>query len=754
MENNVKLNDSCYLITQEIPTNLLVKDKEEAINHIIIIDVSGSMYYDLPEIRKNLKNKISTLVKPKDSITIIWFSGKNEAGVLKENVRISSLKQLGELNDAIDRFLKPIGMTAFAKPFELANDAIERMQTINQNELYSIVFMSDGYCNDTSWENVKNALNKISNKLTSATIVEYGFYSDTKRLTEMAEILGGCKINCSGFEDYDIIIGNNFNKIINGRKKITINIEGQCLHDFAFSVDNDGTVLVYLIRNNSVVVNEGTKNINYFSSNSVGVESTDETLLYAAAYVLSDKLMDYNNVEKIMAILGDNFLYKMLSSAYGKQKLNIFKTNLCNCVIDESKRFIEGREKIKPINDNAYCLMNLINDLGTMENCLFFPNHESFNYNRIGRKKVAVGSKLNDSDQQRLSEAKNVAEASALLKEFEDKKIDLEFINTNPDRGYPLNALVWNSSRANLSVLCKIDGIAKLPKNKYNIDEIASFKYNTFTLIKDGIVNLSMLPVNYSLPLEQLLIKNSVEFDLTYDDKITSVPDFIIIDLSSLPIINRGMVHNISANQLGELEWLLLKIQGENKVFDYYRKSLFPKESKSFADMLGVECADWLKEIGITDYNGFAPKVESVPSTDVYMSVNLNTKIKGLSSIPKVEDVLAKMAKAGTTLKTSEWLMAGAIKDYAMQIDTDIYKALPAEQQKIVLGNYLTKKSDELNKLRRMTLKEIAKIKFGLILSKKWFSEFKSFDENQLSLNLDGQSLEITFSLEEKEEKI
>ena len=51
-------------------------------------------------------------------------------------------------------------------------------------------------------------------------------------------------------------------------------------------------------------------------------------------------------------------------------------------------------------------------------------------------------------------------------------------------------------------------------------------------------------------------------------------------------------------------------------------------------------------------------------------------------------------------------------------------------------------------------MQEIAQIKFALILSKKWFTEFKSFDENQLSVNFDGKDLDFTFALTEKEEKI
>jgi hypothetical protein len=214
------------------------------------------------------------------------------------------------------------------------------------------------------------------------------------------------------------------------------------------------------------------------------------------------------------------------------------------------------------------------------------------------------------------------------------------------------------------------------------------------------------------------------------------------------------MVRTISAKSLALQEWELVKLQGDKKVYDYYRKSLFPKTSKSFLELgLTQECVDWLKEIGITDFNGFAPKVVEEESTDFYLSVNLATKIKGLSSLPKVEDVVAKI-KSGASLKLNEWVMADAIKKYLTQLDSDMYKSLGEEQQKGVLKTYLETKSGILNKQRRKVLQEIAQIKFALILSKKWFTEFKTFDENKLSLKLDGQDLEITFDLSEKEVKI
>lgn len=756
---NVKISVGYYLVSQPINTGVAVQVTKKT-NHIIVIDCSGSMSWQLQFIRTQLKNKLTNLMNEGDTITIIWFSGSRDAGILVEEVEVKSLKTLQDLNTAIDRWLKPVGMTAFFKPLVLAKEAIGRISAHRPNSVFSLMFLTDGYNNDCPWNDVKDALKALENDIASSTFVEYGYYADSQKLTEMAAIMGGQKISCDGFDDYEPVFDKMISKNYGGGQKIVVNLPNGSSSDFAFSVGDDGSILLYNIISDSesslhlkVMVDSSVKEIYYFTTTPLGdvEQNIPLTAMYAATYVLSDKLLN-DDAEKIVAAIGDNYYYKMLSNAFGKQKLNAFKSSIKECVTDISKRFLNGKGTVV-IDDNAYCLMNLIDDLGSMEDCLFFPGHESWNYKRIGRQRVAVGSKLTEKDHEKLSTATNAAEMLKVAQELAENKIDLEFTNTNPNRGYHLNSLIWNKERANLSVLCKIDGIAKLPKNKFGIDEIATYKYNTYTLIKDGILNVTLLPVNWSPELSELLTKNGVKFTCDYD-KTTLAPSYLVIDLASIPIINRGMVKGISAVELAKQEWQLIKIQAMDKVYKYYRTALFPKESKGFIEMLGQETADWLKEIGITDYNGFAPKVEMVESTDFYMSVNLITKIKGLSSLPKVEDVIAKMKDAKAVLKPAEFLMANAIKDFTLQLESAIYKALPTDQQEEVLRTYLVGKTDELNKLRRNALREIAKIKFSLILSKKWFLEFKTFEENKLNINLDGQNLDITFDLCEKEEKI
>jgi len=743
MKKHVKIDENYFLTTQEINSEVTVEVAKKT-NHIFVVDVSYSMYYDLPKIKTQLKNKLSNVMRDGDTISIVWFSGSRDCGILKEEVEVKSLKTLSDLNDAIDRWLRPVGCTAFGPPLELVHDIIGRISANRPDSIFSMIFLTDGYNNDCPWNQVIDGLKVLETELAAATFVEYGYYADTRRITEMASIVGGEKVSTSDFDEFEPVFDAKISSEIMGGKKTIVYIPDAHLYDFAFSVGTDGSVLLYNIGDGEILVNQSVKEIHYFAPTAVGEEHAPLTSLYAAIYVLSDKLLN-EDAEKIFYALGDNHYYKMLVNAFGKQKLNTFKTAIKECIVDNAKRFPEGQATILPVPDDAYCLMNLIEDLSNTEGCVFFPNHDEFNYKRVGAKRVQRGEDLSAADKKRLAEAKDVAEITKITEELKEKNVRVDFKASNPDKGYALTDLVWNSERANLSVRIRIDGEAILPENKFDINKVASYKYKTFTIIKDGIVNIKKLPVLWVPELQNILVKNGVGFTM---DEGTC-----IIDLTSIPLVNRGMVKAISAEALAEKEWQFKKLQGDKKVYDYFRKELFPKTSKSFVELLGQEAADWLKTVGITDYNGYNPLTDKGETSDSYMSVNLATKIKGLSGLPKVVDVQKKL-ESGAPLKVNEYVMADALRKYNAQMESDIYLSLGEEQQRGVLKTYLETKSDILNKQRRKVLQEIAEIKFALILSKKWFTEFKSFDENVLNLTLDGQELTFTFDLNEKEVEI
>ena len=205
---NVKLDENYYLVSKEVNSTVTVEVAKKT-NHIFVVDVSGSMSGDLQQIRTQLKNKLSNLMKEGDTISIVWFSGSRDAGILKEEVEVKSLKTLSDLNDAIDKWLRPVGLTAFLKPLQLVKELIGRIRTNRPDGVFSMIFLTDGYNNDCPWNEVTKALKDLENDIVSSTFVEYGYYADSRRLTEMASILGGEKISCDGFDEFEPVFASN-----------------------------------------------------------------------------------------------------------------------------------------------------------------------------------------------------------------------------------------------------------------------------------------------------------------------------------------------------------------------------------------------------------------------------------------------------------------------------------------------------------------------------------------------------------------
>jgi len=115
------------LVTKQIKSTQLKVDTLIPTHRILAIDCSYSMSSDLPKIRTMLKNKLPTMILPQDTLSIIWFSGRGQCGTLFEGTKLDTLQDIQRVNEAIDRFIKPIGMTGFKTPLELVNDIIDRL---------------------------------------------------------------------------------------------------------------------------------------------------------------------------------------------------------------------------------------------------------------------------------------------------------------------------------------------------------------------------------------------------------------------------------------------------------------------------------------------------------------------------------------------------------------------------------------------------------------------------------------------------
>ena len=129
---------SLYLTEYAIQKKKKKTEVHEATNHVFCCDISGSMYDSLPLMRKQLKNRIPSVVDKDDTVTIIVFSGKKECVVLKELVKVNDINDLKALNTAIDKFMVPTGCTCFLDP------VVETTKLINKNNhgTFSWIFLS------------------------------------------------------------------------------------------------------------------------------------------------------------------------------------------------------------------------------------------------------------------------------------------------------------------------------------------------------------------------------------------------------------------------------------------------------------------------------------------------------------------------------------------------------------------------------------------------------------------------------------
>lgn len=594
----------------------------------------------------------------------------------------------------------------------------------------------------------------LEKDLSASTFVEYGYYADSKAIAQMAELIGGEKVEAEQFDEYDVVFENKLQKTYGSSKKTLVSIPADRVFDFAFTVTPSNEIILYGVTDDQVLVPEDTISLMFFAKkpNSTFVyeyENKPEVnkLVYTSLYVLTEKLQnDY--ADEIFKVLGDKNLYDVFTNAYGKQKLFNFKNMVKECVFDHTKQFLKGRVKNLVMDENAYCVMNFVSDLTNDENALVYPLHDEFTYKRIGAKKVAAGStgELNESQKALLAGAKNVDELKAITDSIAQTAEDVvKFEYNDKTKGYSISNLVWSSERANLSINVKFDGYVNLPKNKFGIDKIDTFIFRNYTIIKDGILNITKLPVTLSKATFALFQSHGL-----IDSTESYLPmKTYVVDFSSLPIINKKMVKTISAKKLGEMEYSLLKLQGLAKAYKYFGELHFPKVSTGFIEKYGADAEVWLKELGITTFNGFNPKLLTEKSTDFYMAVELNTKIAKLSALPTVASVIKKIDE-GKVLTPADELLKVAIDDYKTQINSSLYKSLKDEKLKNdVLENWLKTVNKAVSDQRKQLLQEIAQIKFSLILSKKWFTEFKSFEEDTLVQKIDGKDLTFKFELTE-----
>lgn len=763
---SLQVADKFFLNRQSIAITAPPKPVDLPVNHIVVIDCSGSMYGDLPEIRSQLKNRLPSLLRDEDTISILWFSGRDQFGVLIEDYEVATAQDLSNLNKAIDRFLKPMGLTGFKQPLEESKAVIERITKKRPGGIFSLFFMSDGYDNQWRENEILSAMEAMSDQLASAAVVEYGWYANRPLLTKMAERVGGNMLFAENFMQYDPLFEGAMKRRIQGGKKVEVKLDDIPLYGLVYGM-REGEILTFACPMDAkVLVPEGLDEIYYFTGAAFGkversifdaVVGPWHPAMYAAVSMFSQRMLS-NEVFKILKVLGDVRLVKQFTNCFGKQAYSNFQAEASTAVFDTKKRFVEGYDPNAVPREDAFTVVDLLHVLAEDEGNLFYPNHPLFEYKRTGRKAIQSSTVLNEAEADKLAEitaklatTREPAKIKALQDEInaivEKKDEGLVFEATDRDAGMPVSRLVFNEKRPNVSAQVTYAGTVKLPDNSHKKvpNPFPTKIVRNYTVIRDGIINVGVLPVTLTRDTWSKLIAEDVVSGEWSADHVFE------IDLKAIPVINRKMVKEVSAKELFENEYKLTKLEAAQKVFKYFKdESVGKGASDDWKVMYGDEAAAWLDGLGFKGY-GFSPKTVLSEATDFYLGKELTVSIKGLSSLPPVKDVIAKI-DGKKKLTAREALLVPAIEEIREFFNSKVFKG--STNQASLLKVWIEDKAKEAIRQTRELRRTLSQIKFAIVVGQTWPKEFTSLDDNEMSLTVDGDEIACTLTMKEVEVKI
>lgn len=684
---------------------------------IFLVDVSGSMYGDLPYLREEFKNKIVTSLNQGDTLSIIYYSSNGDYGfILKRFKYDGDIDSLQKAQKSID-MLRDRNLTGFVDPLNLAIELAKEIKNTTSNAV-SIIFMSDGYENQNSKYKVITATKELSKYTDNGVVVEFGNYANHNLLMEMSSELGGQFVYAKDFQAYNIEAMNAINGNVVGKYN---DFTSDAKYVFSY---NESGVTLYNSDNGNYRIPENVTTVFALDNSKNGTTnsfSKEEKMdLFGLLYVA---VLKGNSVLvwDVLCALGDVDIIDRYSAAIGKQKLNEFLTYLKEAFNNPFLLYSKGEDRNYLPDENAFCLLDLLNLLQNGDN-YFDTSHPQFSYNRIGRKKVQ--KTVSESDiLEKLKNVGSLEDAKTLLATEPTK--ELFFVKTGTLQNKFSN-LVFNTSRANISVRCTYGGYVEVPRNSFNIPpNVQTYIHRNYTIVKDGVVNFEILPVKLDQrTFAELQRNNMVDGDYTNET--------VLLDISELPVVNRAMTKELSVEDYVSLSYQYLTKQAWLKVFNHHIKELCPKQSEAFVARFGQEGADWLKEIGITEFNGFSPKSVYAESTDFYYCPTLDCSLKG-KTLPTVTKAIEAMEK-GKLNSLGVQLMAQALEQISLFLDADDYKN--AIDKDKVFEIWLKQRKTELTNDKQDLEYRIAQMVTTKLLSKSEWADAEKIVDGKVNITI------------------
>lgn len=696
--------------------------KRDPVNHIWIYDRSGSMYGLLDRLVEDLIERVKK-IPVGDTVTLGWFSSEGKRNFILKGFKITESKDYSILEKSLRSNNTTIGCTCFSEILKDTKQVIEDLSVFSSN--FALCFFTDGYPVVSNYRSeiseIFTAVEELNSKVTAALLIGYGDYYNKQLMSEMAEKIGGSLTHSANLPSFSISL-DSFIGTAQESKKLAVKLDNDITKDTSVFNINGNNINIYSVdANREVKIScaDDEKTSVYVLTDikpkgiAISLKSADsfEKALYAAAFLLIQKTKTDMAID-ILGYLGDKKLIDLVVNSYTNAEYGVAEEAVKEAMLDPSKRYLDGKvpDYVPPVD--AFCLLDLIDILSADKEAYFYPRHEAFIYKRIGKQSVP----------------------------------DEKFPKFNADKGNTasFSDIVWNETKLNLSLRAFLTGDIDLPAEarKYGLaNPYPTYQFRNYTFVKDGILNVTRVPVTLSEGTYNTLVtKKMIDMSVLPTDSDGKYAPWgkeqvYFLQLDRIPIVNRKIAEGkTSATELCKLVLQEHRIKASLKALKFFKDKDYPEKvvTAETAKTYIEKQQAFLEGIGINTKTGaYEPTVTESEATDFYMAKEFSIKVKGLSSLPKIDVVTAKL-KDDKKLTTSDVLVAAGITLYQSEKNPSL--------------DWFASKIAEFNISLQKTRRQIQETKFAVLLCKRWFDEFNSRDENKLML--DG--FEFTVSLTEK----
>lgn len=376
-------------------------------HHILLADVSGSMYGNISMLKQKILQTIQQLAKVEGNyVSIITYSGHREAKRVISGVKCDEMSYgMANIYDVVERELYTKSVTVMSEPLEQSIEITKALANICNK--HHIALFTDGCLVPTSWSTATERekcfdiaeICKKENIFLNA--IGFGQYYDRSFLKELINRAGnGAVVHIDEVKNYTDAILGMISKV-NNEAIVSVDVEaiGGSLFNISNSTmgnklniknfDNSKPMIIACIDCNSVLVNGET--ISLDKSLHAGMLTSDDFCYSLAKYYMNEE--DVDNAEFVIKALGDVALYEAIQDSYSFIEKGNAVNKINSALEDVANRFAEGRVPQIDNSNEKMCVLEILQAIIEDDDSDLFWDVNT-PYHRIGQKKMVGESNI------------------------------------------------------------------------------------------------------------------------------------------------------------------------------------------------------------------------------------------------------------------------------------------------------------------------------------------------------------------------